>query len=190
MFYWGFLFFTTLLRQSIRLHRLQDTHWVHGTPRLTLDPTLRRLRFVVSLSRQLPVEQRLRLDLACPTKCLTGLIQLLIFVPYKPTTAIKNKLMWKGGRLEDHFGCFGLPPHPSTIPDWVVGLSPREGQEQHERRHTSAFLAFDASPPAPVTHPLRRRIPFGLWRRRSALLHLFLPSPFPRPECYTPEISN
>ena len=27
------------------------------------------------------------------------------------------------------------------------------------RRHTSAFLAFDASPPAPVTHPLRRRTP-------------------------------
>ncbi len=27
------------------------------------------------------------------------------------------------------------------------------------RRHTSAFLAFDALPPAPVTHPLRRRTP-------------------------------
>ena len=27
------------------------------------------------------------------------------------------------------------------------------------RRHTSAFLAFDASPPAPVTRPLRRRTP-------------------------------
>ena len=27
------------------------------------------------------------------------------------------------------------------------------------RRHTPAFLAFDASPPAPVTRPLRRRTP-------------------------------
>ncbi len=27
------------------------------------------------------------------------------------------------------------------------------------RRHTSAFLAFDTSPPAPVTRPLRRRTP-------------------------------
>ncbi len=27
------------------------------------------------------------------------------------------------------------------------------------RRHTPAFLAFDASPPAPVTHPLRLRTP-------------------------------
>ena len=40
------------------------------------------------------------------------------------------------------------------------------------RRHTSAFLAFDASPPAPVTHPLRRRTPVRTlaspFRRRRA----------------------
>ena len=40
------------------------------------------------------------------------------WVPYKPTTAINSKLFWKGGMLEDHFGCFGLSP---IIPIFPLG---------------------------------------------------------------------
>ena len=39
--------------------------------------------------------------------------------------------------------------------------APADGRRNRHpaRRHTPAFLAFDASPPAPVTRPLRRRTP-------------------------------
>ncbi len=58
-----------------------------------------------------------------------------------------------------------------------AGGAPAAGRRIHPpaRRHTSAFLACDASPPAPVTRPLRRRTPVRtlaspfLGRRAGAL---------------------
>ena len=136
------------------------------------------LRFVVSLSRQLPVEQRLRLDLACPTKCLTGLIQLLFLEPCKPTTAIKNKLMWEGGRSLRRLRFKPQPFHYSRLgcgPKPALGARTARAQTHFRIPRLRRLTARACHAPAPAADSVRTLA--SPIRPSSSIFTLALPSP-------------